>query len=55
MKEKLIGLKFLSALLFLKRMDAHMEFIFLLVADRSNEPRTSPLPQHAQNSLSASI
>jgi len=30
MKGKLIGLRFLSSLLFLKRMEEQMEFIFLL-------------------------
>lgn len=49
-KEKLIGLKFLSSLLFLKRTEEQMVFIFLLVADRSNETPTPPRLQHIQKS-----
>lgn len=53
-KGKLIGLKFLSSLLFPKRIAEQMEFSFLPVAGRSNEPPTSPLPQHTK-SFSASV
>lgn len=44
-KGKLIGLKFLPSLLFLQRTEEQMEFIFLPVADRSNETPTSPITQ----------
>lgn len=43
-KGKLIGLKFLSSPLFLKRTEEQMEFMFLPVADRSNESPPSPPP-----------
>lgn len=52
-KGKLIGLKFLPSLLFLKRTEGQMECIFLPVADRSNETPTSP--QRTQKSPSASV
>lgn len=52
-KGKLIGLKFLPSLLFLKRTEEQMEFIFLPVADRSNETPTSP--HRTEKSPSASV
>lgn len=51
MKGKLIGLKFLSPPLFLKRIEEQMEFIFLPVAHRSNEAPAVSLPQHTQITL----
>lgn len=41
-KGKLIGLKFLSSLLFLQRLAEQMEFVFLPVADRSDGPPSLP-------------
>lgn len=50
-KGKLIGLKFLSFLLFLKRIEEQREFIFLPVADRSNESPLFPPLTHTKITL----
>jgi hypothetical protein len=50
--EKVVGLKFLSNLLFPLRTEVQMEFIFLPVADRSNVPGPLPSPStHTNHSL----